>query len=144
MFSWFVYLFFFISTKSKKSKGHPLLSLGHQEALFWSCPPTRESLKKPYFPLPLSILVGTNLIMLLLFFLQPPFDSQENPSPIRFLGKFIIVWFPRKSMQNPQRKQKNCFSFAPCVFWICFRGLFAVMPLDLNFTNPKSTIFEPG
>ena len=47
-------------------------------------------------------------------------------------------------MQNPQRKQKNCFSFAPCVFWICFRGYFAVVPLDLNFTNPKSTIFEPG
>ena len=42
---------------------------------------TRESLKRPYFPLPLSILAGTNLIMLLLlFFLQPPFDSQENPS----------------------------------------------------------------
>ena len=95
---------------------------------------TRESLKKPYFPLPLSILAGTNLIMLLLLFLQPPFDSQENPSPIRFPGKFILVWFPRKSMQNLQGKPKNCFSFAPSVFWICF----AVVPLDLNFTNPKS------
>ena len=45
---------------------------------------TRESLKRPYFPLPLSILAGTDLIMLLLllFFLQPPFDSQENPFPV--------------------------------------------------------------
>ena len=70
---------------------------------------TRESLKRPYFPLPLSILAGTNLIMLLSFFLQPPFDSQENPSPIWFPGKFILVWFPRKSMLNPQGKPKNCF-----------------------------------
>ena len=56
---------------------------------------TRETLKRPYFPLPLSILAGTNLIMLLLLllllFLQPPFDPQQNPSSIRFPGKFIIV-----------------------------------------------------
>ena len=134
---------YFISTKSKNQMATPLLSPGH--ALFWRCPPT-ESLKRPYFPLPLSILAGTNLNMLLLFFfLQPPFDSIENPSPIRFPGKFIIVWFPRKSMQNPQGKPKKLLFFvAPCVFWICFRVLFAVVPLDLNFTNPKSTFFEPG
>ena len=48
-------------------------------------------------------------------FFATPFDSQENPSPIWFPGKCILVWFPWKSM-----------------------------PLDLNLTNPKSTIFEPG
>ena len=108
--------------------------------------PILPSRKRPYFPLPLSILAGTNLIMLLFFiFFATPFDSQENPSPIRFLGKFILVWFPRKSMQNPKENQKNCFFFyAPCAFWIYSRGLFAFVPLDLNFTNPKSTIFEPG
>ena len=70
---------------------------------FLSCPPAKRIRKRPYFPLPPSILTGTNLIMLLLllFFLQPPFDSQENPSPIRFPGKFILVWFPRKSKQKP-------------------------------------------
>ena len=47
-------------------------------------------------------------------------------------------------MQNPQGYPKQLFFFfAPCVFWICSRGLFVVVPLDLNFTNPKSTIFEP-
>ena len=77
--------------------------------------------------------------------MQPRFDFQENPSPIRFPGKFIFVWFPRKSMQNPPENQKKLpFFFSPRVFWICFRGLFAFVPLDLNFTNPKSTIFEPG
>ena len=39
---------------------------------------------------------------------------------------------------KPQRKPKKCF------FWICSKGFFAFVPLDLNFTNPKSTIFEPG
>ena len=99
MFTWFgfyiyIYIYIFlISTKSKEQKGHPLLSLGHQEALFWSCPPMRESLKKPYFPLPLSILVGTNLIILLLFLfnprllpkkIHPPFDFWENSSSFDF------------------------------------------------------------
>ena len=49
-------------------------------------------------------------------------------------------------MQNPPMKTKKkclCF-FAPCAFWRCSTGLFAFVPLDLNFTNPKSTIFEPG
>ena len=38
---------------------------------------------------------------------------------IRFSGKFILVWFPRKSMQNLEGKPKKLFFFAPCVFWIC-------------------------
>ena len=33
------------------------------------------------------------------------------------------------------------FFVAPCVFWICPKGLFAFVPLDLNFTNPKSKNF---
>ena len=99
---------------SRASRSHflKLPSIGHQEVLFWSCPPAERIPKRPYFPLPLSILAGTNLIMLLLLlllllFLQPPFDSQENPSPIRFPGKFILVWFPRKSKQKPQGKPKR-------------------------------------
>ena len=43
---------------------------------------TRESLKRPYFPLPLSILAGTNLITLLFYFFATP------------------VWFPRKSIPH--------------------------------------------
>ena len=46
-------------------------------------------------------------------------------------------------MQNPQGKPtKLLFFFAPYVFWICSRGLFAFMRMDFNFTNPNSTIFE--
>ena len=61
------------------------LSLGHQGALFWSWPPDERIPKKAlFFPLPFSILADTNLIKLLLFFFQPPFDSQENPPPFDF------------------------------------------------------------
>ena len=62
----------------------PTSLIGHQEALFWSCPPAERIPKRPYFPLPLSILAGTNLIMLLLllFFFATP------------------VWFPRKSIPH--------------------------------------------
>ena len=100
----------------------------------------------PYFPLPLSILAGTNLIMLLLFLfnphllpkkIHPPFDFRENSSSFDFREN------PCKTPK--ENKKKNAFIFfTPCVFWICSRGLFAFVPLDLNFTNPKSTIFEPG
>ena len=101
-----LFIFFFISTKSKKSKGHPLLSRASR-TLFWSCPSTRESLKKPYFPLLLSILAGTNLIMLLFFFLQPPFDSQENPSPIWFPGKIHPRLISEKIHSKPPKKTKK-------------------------------------
>ena len=79
----FIYLFiYFISTKSKNQMGHTAsLTVSPRHALFWRCPPT-ESLKKPYFPLPLSILAGTNLNMLLLFFFATP------------------VWFHRKSIPH--------------------------------------------
>ena len=112
MFSWFVN--FFLSLLNLKFKMPPT-SLTQASRIdkkpFSEVALQPERIpKRPYFPLPLSILVGTNLIMLLLlllFFLQPPFDSQENPSPIRFPGKFILVWFPRKSKQKPQGKPKR-------------------------------------
>ena len=75
--------------------------------------------------------------------LQPPFDSQVCAIPI---------WFPRKSIPHllsgkvhakpPKKTNKKMFFFSPC-FLDLSRGLFAFVPLDLNFTNPKSTIFEP-
>ena len=125
LFSWF--FIYFLPLLNLKIKRATHLSYSSR-----SCPPAernpfsevalqpREFLKKTYFPLPLSILAGTNLITLILFFLQPPFDSQENPSPIRFPGKFILVWFLRKSIQNPQRKPKNLLFFCS----LCFLDLF--------------------
>ena len=111
----------------------------HQEVLLWSCPPeTRESLKRPYFPLPLSILAGTNLIMLLLLLLL-----FCNPHLIS--GKIHSLLISEKiHAKPPKENQKNCIFFSHRVFWICSRGLVAFMPLDLNFNNPKSTIFELG
>ena len=152
LFSCFFYFLFFIflsplNLKIKKNKKGTHFSLGHQEPFSERCLPARESLKSPIFLCysQISILAGTNLIMLLLiFFLQPPFDSQENPSPFDFRENSSSFDFRENPFKTPKENQKNCFSFAPCVFWICFRGLFAVVPLDLNFTNPKSTIFEPG
>ena len=123
MFSWFV--IFFLSLLNIKFKMPPFSHRASRspflkESLFWSCPPAERIPKRPYFPLPLSILAGTNLIMLLLllFFLQPPFDSQENPSPIRFPGKFILVWFPRKSKQKPQGKPKKLIFFCSLCFLV--------------------------
>ena len=72
---------FFLSLLNlKNQKGHPLLSLGHQKALCWSYPPDERILKRPYFPLPLSILAGSNLIIYYFF--------------------FCAVWFPRKSIPH--------------------------------------------
>ena len=131
---------FFISTKSKTQMGHPLLSL---EASRMKKPfsevalQTRESLERPYFPLPLSILANTYLIMFLFF-------------------ATTLVWFLRKSIPHlisekiyakpPRNTKKIAFFGSPCFLdlWICFRGLFAFMTLDLNFMNPKSAIFELG
>ena len=102
------FLFFFVS--------HLLLSLGHQEALFWSCHPDERIPKRPYFPLPLSILAGTNLIMLLLFFfffcdprlipkkIHPPFDFQENSSSFDFR---------ENPCKTPKENKKNCFFLLP-------------------------------
>ena len=65
--------------------------------------------------------------------IHPPFDFRENSSSFDFR---------ENPFKTPKENQKNCFSFAPCVFWICSRGLFAFMRMDLNFTNPNSRIFE--
>ena len=135
MICFLLYIYIYIYIKYKTQKGHhfsvkkPFSEVALQ---------TRESLKRPYFPLPLSILAGINLIMLLLLlllFCNPHLISGKIHS--RLISEKIHA-------KPPKENQKNCFSFAPCVFWICFRGLFAVVPLDLNFTNPKSTIFEPS
>ena len=160
---------------------------------FLKLPSRREN--PPHFSLRLSILAGTNLIMLLLFFYCNPrlipkkihplfdfrensssFDFRENPcktpketkkncfffasyvfslqnprlipkkihSPFDFQENSSSFDFRENPCKTPKENQKNCFSFAPCVFWICPGGLFAFVPLDLKFTNPKSTIFELG
>ena len=108
--------------------------------------PILPSRKRPYFPLPLSILAGTNLIMLLFFiFFATPFDSQENPSLFDFGENLSSFDFRENPCKTPRKTKKIAFFFyAPCAFWIYSRGLFAFVPLDLNFTNPKSTIFEQG
>ena len=99
---------------------------------FLKVPSRRENL--PYFSLRLSILAGTNLILLLFLFyfcnprlipkkIHPTFDFRENSSSFDFReNSSSFVWFPIKSMQNPQGKPKKLlFFFAPCVFWICSR-----------------------
>ena len=67
--------------------------------------------------------------------IHPLFDFPENSSSFDFR---------KNPCKTPKEIQNNCFFFAFCVFWICSRGLFVVVPLDLNFTNSKSTIFESG
>ena len=72
--------------KSTVSHGHFNNSLGHCGIVFYHqqfctyyC--QNKLMKKPMFSL-----------------CKTPVYSQENPSSIRFPGKFIFVWFPRKSM----------------------------------------------
>ena len=52
------------------------------------------------------------------FFLLLVFSGSVRAiaAPIRVSGKFILVWFPRKSMQSPQGKPKKILFFTPCVF----------------------------
>ena len=111
---------------------------------------TIESLKRPYFPLPLSILVGTNLItLLILFFLKPSFHSQANPSrlipnkihpPFDFPENSSSFDFRENPCKPPWKTKKIVLFFPPCVFWMCYRGLFDFVPLELNFTNLSSLI----
>ena len=69
LFSWFVFFFFFFFLNLKiKRATQPLFHSGIKNPFLKVALHTRESLKRPYFPLPLSILAGTNLIMLLLLF----------------------------------------------------------------------------
>ena len=120
--------FLFISLLNLKNK------TATTSLTLWICSPGEHPEKCPiflchsqssqvliYFPLPLSILVGTNLIMLLLFFfnlrlipkkIHAPFNFQENSSSFDF-------W--ENPCKTPNENQKNCFFFAPCAFWICSR-----------------------
>ena len=124
----------------KIKRGHPHLSLGHQEALSEVALQTRESLKRLHFTLPLSILVGTNLIMLSFFFSTPVwFPTKSTLHSISW--KIHVCLISEKIHAKPPRKTRKIVFFASCVFWICSRGCFAFVPFDLNFTNPKSTIF---
>ena len=103
---------FLISTKSKNKKGHPLLSLGHQEALFWNWPPNERTLKRPYFPLPLSILPGTNLILLFIFiFLQPSLIPKKIHPPFVFRESSSSFDFRENPCKTPNENQKDCFFF---------------------------------
>ena len=45
-------------------------------------------------------------------------------------------------MQNPQGKPTKLYFFCSLCFLDLSRGLFAFVRMDLNFTNPNSTIFE--
>ena len=143
----FPFFFFLISTKSKNKKATHFSHSGIKKSLFFQeVALQRESLKRPYFPLPLSILPGTNLILLFIFiFLQPRLIPMKIHPPFDFWENSSSFDFRENPCKTPQENQKDCFFFfASCVFWICSRGRFAFVPLDLNFTNPKSTIFEPG
>ena len=98
MFSWFVSFYIYI-LNLKLKKVTTSLTGGIKKPFSEVALQTRESLKRPYFPLPLSILAGTNLIMLLLLLLlllffcnphlipkkiHPPFDFRENSSSFDF------------------------------------------------------------
>ena len=73
----FIYILNIYILNIKLKKATTSLTRGIKKPFSEVALQTRESLKRPYFP-PLSILVGTNPIMLLLFFFfQPHFDSQE-------------------------------------------------------------------
>ena len=67
--------------------------------------------------------------------LRPPFNFQKNSSSFDF-------WENPCKTPNKNKKRNFFFFFSPCIFWVYSKGLFAFVPLDLNFTNPKSTIFE--
>ena len=81
MICFLLFIYLYISIKSKTQKGHPLLSL--EEALFWSCP--------PYFPLSLSILAGTNLTMLLLLFF-----SEKSPKSSLLSLLSVLLFLSRR------------------------------------------------
>ena len=62
----------------------------------------------------LSFISEISEILYAFFLLLVFFGSvRAAAAPIRFPEKFILVWFSRKSMQNPQGKPKNCFFLLP-------------------------------
>ena len=83
---------------------------------------TRESLKRPYFPLPLSILAGTNLIMLLfLFYFCNPHLIPKKSIPHSISGKIHPRLISEKIHAKPPRKTKKIALFF-CS--LCFLDLF--------------------
>ena len=81
----------FLFVLNLKFKRPHFLWLSHEEAISQVAFHKRESLKKPFFPLPLSFNAGTNLIwlLLLLLLLQSPFDSHKNSFPHSISGKIL-------------------------------------------------------
>ena len=81
--------------------------------------------------------------MFFIFFFATPVWIPRKSIPHLISGKIHPRLTSEKSRSKPPRKtNKIAIFFAPCVFRICSKGLFAFMPMDLNFTNPNSTIFE--
>ena len=87
----FFFSFSFLSLLNLKLRRATHFSQGIKMPLSEVALQTRESLKRPYFPLPLSIPAGSNLIMGFIFLFypfhphsipkqtHPPFDFRENP-----------------------------------------------------------------
>ena len=116
MFSWFVSFYIYI-LNLKLKKVTTSLTGGIKKPFSEVALQTRESLKRPYFPLPLSILAGTNLITLILFFFATPVWFPRKSIPHSILGKIHPRLISEKIHAKPSRKTKrNYFFFAPCVF----------------------------
>ena len=119
----------------------PLLNLKIKKATtFKVALQPRESLKGPIF---LCHSQSSQVLIDIIFFCNPRLISKKIHPPFDFRENSSSFDFRENPLKTPKENQKICFSFASCDFWICFKGLFVVVPLDLNFTNPKSTIFEP-
>ena len=71
---------------------------------------TRESLKRPCFPLPLSILAGSNLIMLLFFFCNHRLIPKKI-HPHSISGKIHPRLISEKIHAKPPRKTKSIAIF---------------------------------
>ncbi|KAL6336658.1 hypothetical protein AAG906_035972 [Vitis piasezkii] len=69
--------------------------------------------------------------MLLLFFLQPPFGSQENPSPIRFSGKFIL-YFPNFPPLQTLNWSKLADELVAAAAAAAARGMAGVAPIPMD------------
>ena len=117
MFSSFLSSFFFILNLKLKRVTH--FSRSAMKKPFSEVAlQTTESLKRPYFPLPLSILAGTNLIMLFYFFcnprlipkkIHPPFYFRDNSSSFDFQEN------PCKTLKENKKKivSRNLQNIAP-------------------------------
>ena len=89
----FLFFFFLLNLKIKKAT-QPPFSLDIKNPPFVEVAlQTKESLKRPYFPLPRSILAGTNLIPSIFFFLQPPFDSKKIHPSFNFRENSFSFFF---------------------------------------------------